>query len=139
MSEIKMGQRLSITRLQLKSDTTRKWQDSSLSLRLGEIAISYDYDETLSVKSNFKMKIGRGDKTWSQIHDYVGMLDDGQIDKIYAALSNVFIDEDAAYSMISTEVQRQLTGYVLKNEFTTDYIKPGEKAWLLDCGDSHQP
>lgn len=139
MSEIKMGQRLSITRLQLKSDTTRKWQDSSLSLRLGEIAISYDYDETLSVKSNFKMKIGRGDKTWSQIHDYVGMLDDEQIDKIYAALSNVFIDEDAAYSMISTEVQRQLTGYVLKNEFTTDYIKPGEKVWLLDCGDSHQP
>ena len=65
MSEIKMGQRLSITRLQLKSDTTRKWQDSSLSLRLGEIAISYDYDETLSVKSNFRMKIGRGDKTWS--------------------------------------------------------------------------
>ena len=139
MSEIKMGQRLSITRLQLKSDTTRKWQDSSLSLRLGEIAISYDYDETLSVKSNFKMKIGRGDKTWSQIHDYVGMLDNGQIDKIYAALSNVFIDEDAAYSMISTEVQRQLTGYVLKNAFTTDYIEPGEKAWLLDCGDSHQP
>ena len=139
MSEIKMGQRLSITRLQLKSDTTRKWQDSSLSLRLGEIAISYDYDETLSVKSNFKMKIGRGDKTWSQIHDYVGMLDAAQIDKIYAALSNVFIDEDAAYSMISTEVQRQLTGYVLKNEFTTDYIRPGEKAWLLDCGDSCQP
>ena len=139
MSEIKMGQRLSITRLQLKSDTTRKWQDSSLSLRLGEIAISYDYDETLSVKSNFKMKIGRGDKTWSQIHDYVGMLDDAQIDKIYAALSNVFIDEDAAYSMISAEVQRQLTGYVLKNEFTTDYIRPGEKAWLLDCGDSRQP
>ena len=139
MSEIKIGQRLSITRLQLKSDTTRKWQDSSLSLRLGEIAISYDYDETLSVKSNFKMKIGRGDKTWSQIHDYVGMLDGAQIDKIYAALSNVFIDKDAAYSMISTEVQRQLTGYVLKNEFTTDYIRPGEKGWLLDCGDSRQP
>ncbi len=139
MSEIKMGQRLSITRLQLKSDTTRKWQDSSLSLRLGEIAISYDYDETLSVKSNFKMKIGRGDKTWSQINDYVGMLDASQIDKIYAALSNVFIDEDAAYSMISTEVQRQLTGYVLKNEFTTDNIRPGEKVWLLDCGDSRQP
>ena len=32
------------------------------------------------------------------------MLDAAQIDKIYAALSNVFIDKDAAYSMISTEV-----------------------------------
>ena len=140
MSEIKRGQRLSITRLQLKSDSVQKWKDSTLSLRLGEIAISYDYDDALSVKSNFKMKIGQGDKTWSQISDYVGVLDTAQIEQIHYALSDVFIDHDAAYSMISAEIARQLSGdWIKREEFTTDYIQPGENAWLLDCGNAIAP
>ena len=140
MSEINTqlsSQRLH-TRIRLKTDSVSNWQQSQLSLYLGEIAISYQLsDDTLSTKYDFKAKIGDGKHKWNEIPYFLGDITSGSISSISAQLSSVFINNEKAAQMISAEVKRQLTGnYVLTENFTTDNIQIGNSAWLLSCGNA---
>lgn len=140
MSEINTqlsSQRLH-TRIRLKTDSVSNWQQSQLSLYLGEIAISYQLsDDALSTKYDFKAKIGDGKHKWNEIPYFLGDITPESISSISAQLSAVFINNEKATQLISAEVRRQLTkDYVLAEDFTTDNIQIGNSAWLLSCGNA---
>ena len=140
MSEINTqlsSQRLH-TRIRLKTDSVSNWQQSQLSLYLGEIAISYQLsDDTLSTKYDFKAKVGDGKHKWNEIPYFLDDITPESISSISAQLSSVFINNEKAAQMISAEVRRQLTkDYVLAEDFTTDNIQIGNSAWLLSCGNA---
>ena len=126
------------TRIRLKTDSVSNWQQSQLSLYLGEIAISYQLsDDALNTKYDFKVKIGDGKHKWNEIPYFLGDITPESISNISSQLSSVFINNEKAAQMISAEVKRQLTGnYVLTENFTTDNIQIGNSAWLLSCGNS---
>ena len=126
------------TRIRLKTDSVSNWQQSQLSLYLGEIAISYQLsDDTLSTKYDFKAKVGDGKHKWNEIPYFLGDITPESISSISAQLSAVFINNEKAAQMISAEVRRQLTkDYVLAEDFTTDNIQIGNSAWLLSCGNA---
>ena len=140
MSEINTqlsSQRLH-TRIRLKTDSVSNWQQSQLSLYLGEIAISYQLsDDTLSTKDDFKAKSGDGKHKWNEIPYFLDDITPESISSISAQLSAVFINNEKATQLISAEVRRQLTkDYVLAEDFTTDNIQIGNSAWLLSCGNA---
>ena len=140
MSEINTqlsSQRLH-TRIRLKTDSVSNWQQSQLSLYLGEIAISYQLsDDALSTKYDFKVKIGDGKRVWSEIPYFLGDITPEGISNISAQLSSVFVNNEKAAQMISAEIKRQLPGdYVLTENFTTDNIQTGNSTWLLSCGNA---
>lgn len=126
------------TRIRLKTDSVSNWQQSQLSLYLGEIAISYQLsNDVLSAKYDFKAKIGDGKHKWNEIPYFLGDITPESISNISAQLSSVFINNEKAAQMISAEVKRQLTGnYVLTENFTTDNIQTGNSVWLLSCGNA---
>ena len=126
------------TRIRLKTDSVSNWQQSQLSLYLGEIAISYQLsDDALSTKYDFKAKVGDGKHKWNEIPYFLDDITSGSISSISAQLSAVFINNEKAAQMISAEVKRQLTGnYVLTENFTTDNIQIGNSVWLLSCGNA---
>ena len=140
MSEINTqlsSQRLH-TRIRLKTDSVSNWQQSQLSLYLGEIAISYQLsDDALSTRYDFKVKIGDGNHVWSEIPYFLGDITPEGISNISAQLSSVFVNNEKAAQMISAEIKRQLPGdYVLTENFTTDNIQTGNSTWLLSCGNA---
>ena len=126
------------TRIRLKSDSVSNWQQSQLSLYLGEIAISYQLsNDALSTKYDFKAKIGDGKHIWNEIPYFLGDITPESLSSISAQLSDVFINNEKAAQLISAEVKRQLTGnYVLTENFTTDNIQIGNSVWLLSCGNA---
>ena len=126
------------TRIRLKTDSVSNWQQSQLSLYLGEIAISYQLsDDTLSTKYDFKAKVGDGKHKWNEIPYFLDDITPESISNISAQLSAVFINNEKATQLISAEVRRQLTkDYVLAEDFTTDNIQIGNSAWLLSCGNA---
>ena len=126
------------TRIKLRTDSVSNWQQSQLSLYLGEIAISYQLsNDALSTKYDFKAKIGDGKHIWNEIPYFLGDITPESLSSISAQLSDVFMNNEKAAQLISAEVKRQLTGnYVLTENFTTDNIQIGNSVWLLSCGNA---
>lgn len=56
------------TRIILKNDELSNWNESSLVLKPGEIALARRED------GSYEMRIGQGDKTWSQLGNQNFML-----------------------------------------------------------------
>ena len=90
-----------LPRIKLRIDQTRNWERSLTPLYEGEVAISYDIVD--GEKTNFKMKIGRGNSVkssclWSQAGDLtVSKLSDKDMQILVAnviqQLGDVFVDK----------------------------------------------
>ena len=81
------------TRLQLKHDTLENWEKSELSLALGEVAFAQLQD------GSFQMRVGVGDKKWSELSASPIKWSADQIEGLTDAMSQLSTTHYEVYSL----------------------------------------
>ena len=123
------------TRVLLRNDELSNWADSTLVLGAGEIALARRTD------GSYEMRIGKGDKTWSQLGDQNLMLSASQIIGLEDSISQLStshyevgsLDElTATYNNDDTAVVKSLiagSGETAKYSYTAYVYDSSLTAW----------
>lgn len=141
------------TRIALKADSVEKWQQSTMVLYPGELAISYEIADDGS-KYDFRIRIGNR-TTWRNSPELKANadVDPGQVIPIiedYLVLHD-YCTRETVDNMISDAFGGEYFDNAFAGKFagggydtelsavTTDSIVMGTNTWILKCGDAKTP